>query len=111
MNGGWNGTTADEIDVIEAYGGEGLRNPNAPLIYEAGWAYIPHTYGLLVTRQDFVFYLDNVEVRRTPATPVAENHPMYFMVDLAIGGNGWPVDLARYGNVVDMYVDFIRAYH
>lgn len=137
--GGWSGTTADEIDVIEAYGGDGLRNPNSPEIYEAtphtwgyrtnstsaatnhvymqnygagaGWAYTPHTYGLLVTRHDFVFYLDNVEVRRTPATPLAEEHPMYFMVNLAIGGNGWPVDLARYGNVADMYVDFIRVYH
>jgi len=138
-NGGWTGTTADEIDVIEAYGGEGFGNPNSPQVYEvtphtwgynidsapsvsnhvymqnygrgAGWAYTPHTYGLLVTRQNFVFYLDNVEVRRTPATPVAEDHPMYFMVNLAIGGNGWPVDLERYGNVADMYVDFIRVYH
>lgn len=138
-SGGWNGTTADEIDIIEAYGGEGLGDPHSPGIYEvtphtwgyhtdsapsisnhvnmqnygggAGWAYTPHTYGLLVTRKNFVFYLDNVEVRRTPATPVAEDHPMYFMVNLAIGGNGWPVNLARYGDVVDMYVDFIRVYH
>jgi hypothetical protein len=32
------------------------------------------------------------------------------MVNLATGG-GWPVDLSRYGNIVDMYVDFIRVYH
>jgi beta-glucanase (GH16 family) len=58
----------------------------------------------------FVFYLDNVEVLRVPASPLAVQDPTYFMVNLATGG-GWPVDLSRYGNIVDMYVDYIRVYH
>ena len=76
-----------------------------------GWADTPHTYGLLVTLTNFVFYLDNIEVLRVPTSPLAQKDPMYFMVNLAIGGNGWPVDLSRYGNIVDMYVDYIRVYH
>ena len=45
-----------------------------------------------------------------PASPRVEQIPSYFMVNLAVGG-GWPVDLSRYGNVVDMYVDYVRVYH
>ena len=36
---------------------------------------------------------------------------MYFMVNLAVGGSGRPVDLSLYGNIVDMYADDIRVYH
>ena len=31
------------------------------------------------------------------------------MLNLAVGGNGWPVDLSRYGKI-DLYADFIRVY-
>ena len=75
-----------------------------------GWADTPHTYGLLVKPDQFVFYLDDVEVLRVPASPLAVKDPNYFMVNLATGG-GWPSDLSRYGNIVDMYVDYIRVYH
>jgi hypothetical protein len=136
-NGKW-GDKSDELDIIEAYGGDGPKSPNAPTAYMVtphmwgyqaanivdkanpidmhkvggggGWADIPHTYGLLVKPDTFVFYLDNVEVLRVPASPLAVQDPTYFMVNLATGG-GWPVDLSRYGNIVDMYVDFIRVYH
>lgn len=137
-HGSW-GAKNDEIDIIEAYGGDGPKNPNAPTTYMvtphmwgyhvgtnsdksnpidmtktgagAGWAYTPHTYGLLVTAHSFVFYLDNVKVITLPASPLAVRDPTYFMVNLAVGGSGWPVDLSRYGNIVDMYVDYIRVYH
>jgi hypothetical protein len=129
---------SDELDIIEAYGGDGPKSPNAPTAYMitphmwgyktadiadkanpidmrkvgggGGWADTPHTYGLLVTTDTFFFYLDNVEVLKLPASPLAVRDPTYFMVNLATGG-GWPVDLSRYGNIVDMYVDFIRVYH
>ena len=138
QNGQW-GKKNDEIDTIEAYGGDGPRNPNAPAAYMvtphmwgyhagtgndkshpidmkrygggAGWADTPHTYGLLVTSESFIFYLDDAEVMRLPASPLAEKDPMYFMVNLAVGGSGWPVDLSRYGNMADMYVDYVRIYH
>lgn len=137
QDGKW-GPKNDELDTIEAYGGDGPRNPNAPTTYMitphmwgyhsgsgseksnpvdmqkvgggAGWSYTPHIYGLLVTSEEFVFYLDNIEVMRLHASPLAEKDPMYFMVNLAVGGSGWPVDLSRYGNMVDMYVDYIRVY-
>lgn len=136
-NGKW-GDKTDELDTIEAYGGDGPKSPNAPTTYMVtphmwgyragtqddksnpidmakvggggGWSYTPHTYGLLVKPGVFEFYLDNVKVLTLPASPRAEQIPSYFMVNLALGG-GWPVDLSRYGNVVDMYVDYIRVYH
>lgn len=137
-NGKWS-PKADELDTIEAYGGDGPKNPNAPTSYEitphmwgyhagegkeksnpidmtrigagSGWATTPHTYGLLVKPGVFEFYLDNNKVLTLPASPLAEQDPTYFLVNLAVGGNGWPVDLSRYGNIVDMYVDYIRVYH
>jgi beta-glucanase (GH16 family) len=136
--GGKWGDETDELDIIEAYGGDGPKSPNAPGAYMitphmwgyqiasipekanpvdmrkvgggGGWADTPHIYGLLVTSDSFVFYLDNIEVLRLPATPLAIKDPTYFMVDLATGG-GWPADLSRYGGIVDMYVDYIRVYH
>jgi hypothetical protein len=136
-NGKW-GEKTDELDILEAYGGDGPKSPNAPTAYMVtphmwgyqapgivdkvnpidmrkvggggGWAATPHTYGLLVKPDKFVFYLDNIEVLRILASPLAVEDPNYFMVNLATGG-GWPVDLSRYGNIVDMYVDYIRVYH
>jgi hypothetical protein len=135
-DGKW-GEKTDELDTIEAYGGDGPKSPNAPTTYMVtphmwgyragtqedkanpidmakvggggGWAYTPHTYGLLVKADVVEFYLDNVKVLTLPASPRVEQVPSYFMVNLALGG-GWPVDLTRYGNVVDMYVDYIRVY-
>jgi hypothetical protein len=136
-DGKW-GNKTDELDILEAYGGDGPKHPNAPTKYMVtphtwgykvdnipdksnpidmskvggggGWADTPHTYGLLVTDKSMVYYLDNVEVLKLPVSPLAVQHPAYFMVNLATGG-GWPVDLSRYGNIVDMYVDYIRVYH
>ncbi len=136
-DGKW-GDKSDELDIIEGYGGDGPKSPNAPTTYMVtphmwgyqsagivdkanpidmrksgaggGWADTPHTYGLLVKPDQFVFYLDDVEVLRVPASPLAVKDPTYFMVNLATGG-GWPSDLSRYGNIVDMYVDYIRVYH
>jgi hypothetical protein len=136
-NSKW-GDQNDELDIIEAYGGDGPKSPNASRKYMVtphmwgyqaagivdkvnpidmpkvggggGWADTPHTYGMLVTTNTFVFYLDNVEIMRLPPSPLAVHDSTYFMVNLATGG-GWPVDLSRYGNIVDMYVDYIRVYH
>lgn len=137
-DGKW-GPKSDELDTIEAYGGDGPKNPNASTTYMVtphmwgyhvgsgtdksnpidmtkfggggGWAYTPHTYGLLVKPDVLEFYLDNVKVLSLPPSPLAIQNPTYFMVNLAVGGSGWPVDLSRYGNIVDMYVDYIRVYH
>src|SRR6202000_2020644 len=127
-DGKW-GDKTDELDTIEAYGGDGPKSPNATTTYMvtphmwgyhegngddksnpidmtrvgkgSGWAWTPHTYGLLVKPDAFEVYLDNVKILTLPPSPLIERAPSYFMVNLATGG-GWPVDLSRYNNAVDM---------
>lgn len=83
--------STDELDIIEAYGGEGGGTPNAPKSYfinthnwnqtgipvnqalsktvnmttvggGAGWLCTPHVHGCLVTATDAIYYLNNIEV-------------------------------------------------
>ncbi|MDR1370092.1 MAG: CotH kinase family protein [Dysgonamonadaceae bacterium] len=136
----------DELDIIEAYGGEGDGTPNAKQLYRvtphawgqtgrpqqicddfyqtkgvidvyklykneipATWYESLHTYGCKITETETIYYYDNVEVGRHETLPVSKTKPLYFMINLATGG-GWPVDLSRYGGVMDMYVDYVRVY-
>ena len=109
-----------EIDVVEQYGvgpnalhtvvhlwyGDGRHTGDGrPSIVE-GMTDDFHTYGVLVTADDIVFYFDGVELRRVP-TPEEAKVPLYILANLALGG-GWPID-----NTPDpshMYIDHIRAY-
>ena len=37
--------------------------------------------------------------------------PHFFLINYAIGGSsGWPVDLERYRQSSDMYVDYVRVF-
>lgn len=67
-----------------------------------------HTYGLLWTQDELVWYFDDVEIFRTD-TPADMHDPMYMLVNLAVGGiAGTPADgLAR---PAEMQIDYIRAY-
>jgi len=65
-----------------------------------------HTYGVLVTADDLVFYFDGVELRRI-RTPEEAKVPLYLLVDLALGG-GWPIEETP--NPSFLYVDYVRAY-
>lgn len=47
----------------------------------------PHTYGVLVTREAIVWYIDDREVRRRPN--VDFHFPAYMLLNLAVGGK-WP---------------------
>jgi beta-glucanase (GH16 family) len=67
-----------------------------------------HVYGMQVTQNDIIYYVDNREVWRSPTFDKARG-PMYFLISMALGG-GWPIDLSRYGDAVDMYVDWVRVY-
>ena len=130
----------DELDIVEAYGGEGTGTPNTPQAYlinshnwgqtgipsnqkisksvnmapvggGAGWMYTPHVYGCLITETDTIYYLDNVEVGRHQTSPVSKTDGFWFMVNLAVGGtSGWHKDLSRYDGVTDMYIDYVRVY-
>ena len=51
------------------------------------------------------------EVWRHPTNPVSYERPHVFMVNYAIGGgSGWYIDLERYGNASDMFVDYVRVF-
>jgi hypothetical protein len=131
---------ADELDVVECYGGEGMHNPNSkggyrvtshfwnqgsagklqkgiseavPLRQIGGgssWWETFHTYGCKITDTDTIYYCDNIEVGRHPTGFMSKHHPFFFLVNLAVGGNGWPVNLSQCHGVADMYIDYIRVY-
>jgi len=65
-----------------------------------------HTYGLLWTATQLVWYFDGTEVHRT-ATPDDMHKPMYMVLDNALGMSS-TVDLSH-GD--QMHVDYVRAYH
>ena len=57
------------------------------------------------------YYFDDIEVLRHPTNVVSRDNPHFFMINYAIGGiSGWPIDLERYGNGSDMWVDYVRVY-
>ncbi|GLX70573.1 S-layer homology domain-containing protein [Paenibacillus glycanilyticus] len=114
-----------EIDTVEAYG----HDPSGACQAKHWWAGSPethqtncsssnfaygdnastwHTYGTKITPTEVIYYIDNVEVWRHASFEQA-NTPMYFMLNLALGG-GWPIDLAKYGDQIDMYVDYVRVF-
>ncbi|MGZ6017626.1 MAG: family 16 glycosylhydrolase [Phenylobacterium sp.] len=111
------GSWPPELDAMEQLSG------NANLIYTtqhsaaggSNWAvgsanYIPdptgfHTYGVLWTPTQLVWYVDGEEVFET-ATPADMNKPMYMIANMAVGGWSGTPDWTS----ADMYVDYIRAY-
>lgn len=77
----------------------------------SSWSEEFHTYGLFVDESYTIYYLDDEEVLRHPTNPVSYAHPHVLLVNYAIGGaSGWKVDLERYGNRSNMYVDYIRVF-
>ncbi len=75
------------------------------------WSEAFHTYGLYVDKENTIYYLDDQEVWRHPTNPVSYERPHVFMVNYAIGGgSGWYIDLERYGNASDMFVDYVRVF-
>ena len=133
-------TPADELDIIEAYGGLGQGNPNNPGYYTTShfwnqpqpagaqpyvgkridimglgggsyWSTTFHTYGVKVTETDTTYYFDDILVFTHPTSPISKKEPILFMINYAIGGNsGWKVNLEREGNASYMWVDYVRAY-
>ncbi|WP_020619323.1 discoidin domain-containing protein [Paenibacillus daejeonensis] len=114
-----------ELDTIEGYG----HNPSGACQATHWWAGNPemhmtncssdnyafgnsastwHIYGTKVTPEEIIYYIDNVEVWRHPTFEQA-NTPLYFMINLALGG-GWPIDLDAYHNQLDLYVDYVRVF-
>lgn len=132
---------ADELDIVEAYGGVGPKNPNhagysivshfwqqtnsdgskkkdvsqrVPVMQLGGrsyWSTTFHTYAVKIGLNETIYFFDDIEVLRHPSNELSKTEPHFFLANLAIGGiSGWPIDLERYGNGSDMYIDFIRVY-
>ncbi|WFB35957.1 family 16 glycosylhydrolase [Kiritimatiellota bacterium B12222] len=75
------------------------------------WSTTFHTYAVYVGLEDTVYYFDDIEVLRHPSGEVSKSVPHFFLINLAIGGiSRWPIDLERYGNGSDMWVDYVRVY-
>ena len=78
-------------------------------------AYVPSFSGAFVF-DDTVHIVDSTRIRQLwpPSIVLAGRRPLVDLslaVNYAIGGiSGWPIDLKRYGNGSDMYVDYIRVY-
>lgn len=131
----------DELDIIEAYGGNGKGNPNStgywvtshfwgqkdekgePLNHPGkhidmtkgrlgtSWSQTFHTYGLRIDSLQTTYYLDDEEVWTHPTNSYSYQQPHVLLVNYAIGGaSGWKVNLERYGNTSEMFVDYIRVF-
>lgn len=75
------------------------------------WSTTFHTYAVLIGMKETVYYFDDIEVLRHPTNRVSREFPHYFLVNYAIGGiSRWPIDLKRYNEGSDMWVDYVRVY-
>ncbi len=107
---------ADELDIIEGYGGFGPGHPNSTVYHmvthfwgqqdETGhpmkgfsrrvptmdlggksyWSTTAHTYGVYIGTKETVYYFDNMEMLRHPSGPISAVTPAFFMVNYAVGG-------------------------
>ncbi|MQW46468.1 endo-1,3-1,4-beta-glycanase ExsH [Sinorhizobium meliloti] len=67
-----------------------------------------HTYGVLWTEEEIVWYFDDAAIARAD-TPSDMHDPMYMLVNLAVGGiAGTPRDGLADGS--EMKIDYIKAY-
>ncbi|ESZ19073.1 MULTISPECIES: family 16 glycosylhydrolase [unclassified Mesorhizobium] len=114
------GSWPPELDVIEMFGKDpnkliltGHSNATGTHTTVGTTAYAAdtegfHTYGVLWTEDELVWYFDDVEVARA-ATPADMHDPMYMLVNMGIGGQaGEPAD--ELATPAEMQIDYIHAY-
>jgi beta-glucanase (GH16 family) len=114
------GSWPPELDVIEMFGKDpnkliltGHSNATGTHTTVGTTAYAAdtegfHTYGVLWTEDELVWYFDDVEVARA-ATPADMHDPMYMLVNMGIGGQaGAPAD--ELATPAEMQIDYIHAY-
>ena len=114
-----------EIDAMESYGHRPTHVCHSTHDYRGGGSDLGvarcggrfgddraasqwHTYGVSVTPTANVFWVDGRVVATAPQV-AGGGAPMFFLVDLALGG-GWPVDLTSTRDRADLYVDYVRVY-
>ncbi|MDR0507527.1 MAG: glycoside hydrolase family 16 protein [Dysgonamonadaceae bacterium] len=87
------------------------RVPMTELGGKSNWTETFHTYAVYIGIDETIYYFDNIEVLRHPTNDKSREKPLFFLVNYAIGGgSGWSIDLERYDNGSDMYVDYVRVY-
>lgn len=75
------------------------------------WSQTFHTYGLRIDSQQTTYYLDDEEVWSHPTNKYSYQQPHVLLINYAIGGaSGWKINLERYNNTSDMYVDYLRVF-
>lgn len=75
------------------------------------WSQEFHTYGVYVDKERTVYYLDDVPVLDSPTNSYSFKDAHVPIINYAIGGaSGWKIDLERYGNRSNMYVDYLRVF-
>jgi beta-glucanase (GH16 family) len=103
----WNQTNPDGTKRK----GVSQRVPSMELGGKSYFSTTFHTYGVKIGLDDTVYYYDDIEVLRHPTNDLSKQ-PHCFLINYAIGGiSGWKIDLERYGDGSDMYVDYVRVYH
>ena len=96
--------------------GQPLNHPGKLIVMTEGrlhtsWSQTFHTYGLRIDSLQTTYYLDDEEVWSHPTNRYSYEQPHVILINYAIGGaSGWPVDLERYGNISEMYVDYLRVF-
>ncbi|MDI7860938.1 family 16 glycosylhydrolase [Rhizobiaceae bacterium n13] len=114
------GTWPPELDVVEMRGQEPHTIHSTSHSMETGSrttqstaTHVPstegfHNYGLLWTKDELVWYFDDVEIARAE-TPADMHEPMYMLVNLAVGGTaGTPS--SDFDDGAEMKIDYIRAF-
>jgi len=75
------------------------------------WSQTFHTYGLRIERETTTYYLDDEEVWSHPTNSYSYEQSHVLLVNYAIGGSsGWRINLERYNNTSEMYVDYLRVF-
>jgi hypothetical protein len=113
-----------EIDAVELYGHDPelacqstheYVSTRAKGISSCGQRFVSdqnasqwHVYGVDVTPAHVAFYVDGSRVALSPQVEGA-NSPMFFLVDLALGG-GWPTDLTATDGRAQMLIDYVRVW-
>lgn len=113
-----------EIDVVEYYGHATSayqitaqlwpKSPAFKHTYYLQAIHVPsdtlverfHQYGVEITKDLVIFYLDRKEVARV-ATEPAMRQPMSLLIDLALG-SGWPIDKTPDPSI--LAVDYIKVF-
>lgn len=96
--------------------GQPLKHPGKLIETTAGrlgtsWSQTFHTYGLHVDCLKTTYFLDDEEVWSHPTNSYSYEQPHVILINYAIGGaSGWKINLERYNNTSEMYVDYLRVF-